>query len=285
MALPVKKIFIDTKYMTTDSQSTSNFKIQLNRSIEFPDDTSMFINNICIPHSWWTVEENFNDTMYLKATANGATYSGVWYKIIKLTPGIYNPSSLAAEIQTKMVAATNETTRTNIFNCTWNSANNLITISVNYLDTKFQILTSSDLKTKLNGSWLGPDFNINYLYDCNELISNLTSNTYDYNNPYKGVVNLQPIRNIYIHSGNLSVFQTMGPTPDACTCIKKVPVNADVGQYIFYDEFLMTDVLDCSKQSISVLEFTLRDSKGNIINLHNNNSSFSIGFVKQDMEF
>ena len=67
--------------------------------------------------------------------------------------------------------------------------------------------------------------------------------------------------------------------------LKKVPVNADVGQYIFYDKFLMTDVLDCSKQSISVLEFTLRDSKGNIINLHNNNISFSIGFVKQDMKF
>jgi len=284
MTLPVKKIFVDTKYMTSDSPSTSNFKMQLPRSIELPDHTSMFINNICIPHSWYTVEENFNDKLYIHIYSTSSSFSGVWYNICTLTPGIYNPTSLAAEIQQELKTATDTGSRTNIFTVVYNSLVNQITIAMNYSDLNFEILTTSQLKTKFNNHWLGADYDINNINDCNELISNLTPATYTNVFSFRGVVNLQPIRNIYIHS-SLGSYQTIGPTPDATTCIKKVPVSADVGNYIFYDEFLFTDVLDCSKQTLSLLEFSLRDSKGNLINLHNNNISFSIGFVKQDSNY
>ena len=108
----------------------------------------------------------------------------------------------------------------------------------------------------------------------------MTPAVYDNANSFTGVINLQPVRNIYIHSSTLGSFQTIGVQGEN-TCIKKVPVNVDVGYYIYYDEFLYNDVLDCSKQSFSVLEFQLRDSRGNLVNLHNNNISFSICFVKQ----
>ena len=41
--LPVKKIYIDSKYKTPDSISDSNFKFQLPQSVTLPDDCLFFI--------------------------------------------------------------------------------------------------------------------------------------------------------------------------------------------------------------------------------------------------
>ena len=38
-ALPVKKIYVDSRYMTNDSTSTSNFKFQLARNIFMPQNS------------------------------------------------------------------------------------------------------------------------------------------------------------------------------------------------------------------------------------------------------
>ena len=64
-ALQVKKIYVDSRYRTTDSVSDSNFRIQLGRNIYLPDNCIMHIENCVIPHSWYTIETGLNDTMYL----------------------------------------------------------------------------------------------------------------------------------------------------------------------------------------------------------------------------
>ena len=64
-SLPVKKIYVDSRYMTNDSTSTSDFKFQLSRNVFMPQNTVFYLEDVCIPPSWHTVEENFNDTMYI----------------------------------------------------------------------------------------------------------------------------------------------------------------------------------------------------------------------------
>ena len=282
-SLEIKKVYIDTKYMTSDSQSTSNFKYQLARTIDLPDKCQFFINNVTIPHSWYTIEKGLNDKLYMYVAPKTLTpdMSGVSWATITVSPGIYNPVELATELQNSINNTIVSTIRPSMFRVTYNSRSNTINITTGYTDINFKILTPIDLKTKMNGTWMGASYDVNYPHDCNELISNLESATYDSFTPFFGLCNLQPIRNIYIHSSTLGAFQTLGVQGES-TCIKKVPVNADVGMYIFYDEFLLSDVLDCSKQSFSVLEFQLRDSRGNLVNLHNNNVSFSICFVEQN---
>ena len=87
-SLPVKKIYIDTKYMTADSNSTSDFKFQLLYTIELPYNCSFMMQNICIPHSWFTIEQNLNDKLYFKCSASVGGFSGVFFELITLSPGI-----------------------------------------------------------------------------------------------------------------------------------------------------------------------------------------------------
>ena len=64
MSLPIKKIYVDTKYKSAGSASNSNFKIDLPISLSFPENTGFYIDDVCIPHSWYVIEENVNDKLY-----------------------------------------------------------------------------------------------------------------------------------------------------------------------------------------------------------------------------
>lgn len=59
--LPVKKIYIDSKFRRPDSISSSNFKVDLPYTLKLPESTIFFVDDVCIPHSWRTVEENMNN--------------------------------------------------------------------------------------------------------------------------------------------------------------------------------------------------------------------------------
>ena len=105
---------------------------------------------------------------------------------------------------------------------------------------------------------------------------------YDSNIPYvSGVLDLQLIRNIYMHSPNLGNFNTIGPNSES-TIIKKIPVTSDYNQMIFDAVMVGNDFLDCSKQTWRRLEFQLKNAKGEFINLHGGHVSFSIIFSQMN---
>ena len=55
--LPIKKIYIDTRFRTGDSRSHSDFSIDLPTTLLMPEDTGFYIDDVCIPHAWYTVNE------------------------------------------------------------------------------------------------------------------------------------------------------------------------------------------------------------------------------------
>ena len=63
MSIPIKKIYVDTKKKTQDSFSNSRFKWELPETISLPHNTIFYIDDICIPHSWYTIESNMNDRL------------------------------------------------------------------------------------------------------------------------------------------------------------------------------------------------------------------------------
>ena len=112
----------------------------------------------------------------------------------------------------------------------------------------------------------------------NDVLRNTEGNSkyYDQTVPYtSGVLDLQLIRNIYMHSPNLGNFNTIGPQNES-TIIKKIPVTADYNQMIFDAIMVGNDFLDCSRQTWRRLEFQLKNAKGDYINLHCGHISFSI---------
>ena len=138
-------------------------------------------------------------------------------------------------------------------------------------------MTDNDVRTKLNEIYL-LNYDVNNPQTINDILRNAEGNSIYYNstNPYNsGVLDLQPIRNIYICSPNLTSFNTLGPLGEK-TIIKKIPVTSDFNTVIFDQVMTSNDYIDSSRQTWQRLEFQLRDSKGNTINLHGSHMSFSI---------
>ena len=63
--LTYKKIFIDTKYRTQQSNSSADFSIDLNENLETPEGTRMYVTDISIPAVWKTTEINFYEYIYV----------------------------------------------------------------------------------------------------------------------------------------------------------------------------------------------------------------------------
>jgi len=123
MTFPIKKIYIDSRFSTPDSNSNSNFKIQLNRSVSLPKNTVFYFENFVCSHSFYTIETGITDSLYVKTDVN--------YLILKIPSGNYNGSSFAAQLQKTLNAATNAFTV--VFNLNLNN----LTISCDYLHFLF----------------------------------------------------------------------------------------------------------------------------------------------------
>ena len=58
--LPINKIYIDSRFESSDPASHSDFKIDLPLTFLMPEDTGFYIDDVCIPHSWYPVETGRN---------------------------------------------------------------------------------------------------------------------------------------------------------------------------------------------------------------------------------
>ena len=52
--------------MNQSSDSHSDFKIDLPYSVHFPEDTVAYIDDICIPVSWYTEDESRNNKFHFR---------------------------------------------------------------------------------------------------------------------------------------------------------------------------------------------------------------------------
>ena len=205
--LPIKKLYIDTKFKTADSNSNANFKIQLPQTLLMPDNAVFYVNECCIPHSWYTVETGVNDKFYFHVSDATFTSQNNNY-IVTLESKNYNGAELASALQTGMNSAV--TAQSNTFTVTYNAQKQTISIQSNYTAVTFRILTESDIATKRNGQWVGAIYDENNPHDITGLL-NLTQGTsplYTQASPLTTNISLQPVRNIYISSPKLGNFNT-----------------------------------------------------------------------------
>ena len=61
--LPLKKICNDSRHITKDSESSSNFKIDLPINLTRPPNTACYITDITIPVNWYTVQAGTCNTI------------------------------------------------------------------------------------------------------------------------------------------------------------------------------------------------------------------------------
>jgi len=274
--LPIKKIYIDSRFMSSDSKSSSDFKIDLPQNIDLPEDTVFYMDDICIPNSWYTIDEERNNKFYFKI---GST---VYVKTIPA--GNYSTTTFNAVI----VALMNTVQGTFTANVNINS--NTVGILTSIDSTNYQQIVDGKTVTYATTFEILTDFQLGILgypkpyQSINNYLNNEVAKVNTKASPYVSeYVNLNPVRNIYITSGNLGSYNTMSVSGER-GIIKKVPVRANYNEMIYDDAVLGIDYLSCSRQSLSRLEFQLKDVFGNLINLHGNHWSFSLIFTKMKEE-
>ena len=268
-ALPIKKIYCDTKFRRNDSKSTSDFKIDLPQTLKLPENCVCYIDDVSIPRSWFVVETCINDKLYLRLQySTGGIVSD---HIITLQSKNYNGAQFASELQGKLQVINNT------FTCLYDNQSMNVSISLANLDVKF--FTDAELMDSgFMVNWSGTVFNQKNLSSANELLTNVTPNVIGNTaSPAQYYINLTPIRNIYMRSPNLSSFNTIGCNGES-SIIKKIPINAGSGEMITSFITSSTDFIPCNNLTLRTIEIQLVDVDGNIINLHNNNMSFSILF-------
>ncbi len=274
--LPVKKIYLDSHFKTNDSVSESDCKFQLRETFTFPDNTIMFLDDIAIPHSWYSVISDINDKLYFMVYYDGSTDGFV----ATLTSQNYTGSELATEKATQMNAE--YTTLTNNFSASFSVLNQTITITSGEGTLAFKILTESEITADLNGSFNFPSYNASSPPDIVSKILKQTADTSTSSTTFtSGFIDLQPIKNVYIYCSNLSTFSTVAPVGGSGV-IKKVPVTQDTGYYIFDNIMNTNDYVDVSRLSIRMLHFQLKDKLSNVIPLNGSTWSASIVFAKND---
>ena len=278
--LPVKKIYVDSKYKTTDSVSDSNFKFQLPQTCYMPDDSKFFISDVCIPHTWNTIND-FNSKLYLRIVYTGGANPGLREDyILDLTQKSYIGTTFATMLKSKIQEKLPSITT---IQCTFDSTTNKLSLTIN-ADILFQFLTDKELIQDTIGAnnyaWNGTTYDKNDLKSANNIISNTQNSSiaHDNTHPFNNHLNLQPIRNLYLHSPNLGSFQTLGARGEQ-TIIKKIPVSSNQGEMIFSDYNPgSADMLDCSKQTLRQIEFRLTNVDGIEVPLNSNHCSFSVVF-------
>ena len=76
---------IDTKYKTADSVSNSDFKMELQQTLSFPDNGVFYNDDVSIPHSWCVIEKDIHDILYIQIISNNSLIDKVYS--IKIDPG------------------------------------------------------------------------------------------------------------------------------------------------------------------------------------------------------
>ena len=97
--LPVKKLYIDSKFRTADSRSTSSFTIDLKESLTMPDDALFFVDDVVIPHSWYLINSNDRKVFLRIFSAAGQTADRL--HVVELDEGNYDGEGLANIISRK----------------------------------------------------------------------------------------------------------------------------------------------------------------------------------------
>jgi hypothetical protein len=267
--IPLRKIYIDSRYKTNDSSSAADFRFQLNKNTFMPAGSEFCIDEINIPYAWNTIEANINDTLYMvwnpSAVSGPPTYSS-----IRITPKRYNGTDLAAELTAKLNVITNGWT------VTYNASANTLNFDSSQI-VFFKLLSDAELGKLPSTAF--PAMNPYDFKSCNDIIQ-IFPNTASGRTGVpitSGFLNLLNYQDLYLSSATLGNFDVMGVRGET-NVIRKVCVDSSWGYSIVDKNTHDEDWMSCSKLALSTLDFQLRDVRGNIVPLHGAHLSFTIRF-------
>ena len=274
MSLPIKKVYLDSRYKRYDSISNSNCKFEVKQPVHLPLKCVAYIDDIQIPHTWYNVSDT-NNKLYIRSLNSSSVQND---HIITMDFINDTLALLAIELNTKLSVVFCAT-----LTCSANERRGTISF-VSSTGNKHRIYSDEELYSGEIWSdfdWLDPTHTLDATnpLSMNDVIKVNGQTTYSSlgGTVETGFINLRSIHNIYVTSPNLGSFDTLGPRGEQ-NIVKKIPVSADWGYVIFDSVVSEHDYIDVSKRYFKTIELVLRDARGNVIDLNKSHWSVSIVF-------
>jgi hypothetical protein len=267
------KIFIDSRFKTPESQSDSDFTIELPENVELNDYTGGIVTDITLPHTWYNVSSN-NNRLFFRRVVSGEPADFM----VELIPQNYDIFELAAALEDRL----NTAVGSQAFAATSDVQAGCLVIQVLPATWTVDIFSDGELITRVNGTWRGPLYDVSNVKSLNSMlrINNRTNDPITSAAAFRtGFVDLQPLHSIYITSTKISNYSNLGPNGQR-NVLKKMVVNSNFGEVNTYDYAFQEDAVNLSGLSLKLLDFQLRDYNGNVIQLNGAHVSFSLLFVK-----
>jgi hypothetical protein len=270
--LDIKKVYIDTRYKTVDSNSDSDFFIELPLAVNIPDKCICYIDDIVLPVSW-TMIDNRNNKLYLGFKIGTA----IAEETVTIPSGNYNGITFgkASEIT---------------INTVLNPFSTRVDITYDNINNKISILMTDERET-VEGELeliIIPDDEVASLFSIHpsEILSvngvlMLKGASVIYPTiPKTFYLDMHTTRNLYLTSSSLGSFNTISNF-GLDSIIKKIPVRYNYNEMLFDGSEAGYDFLDISRSTLKRIDFKLLDSAGRVVNLNGNHFSFSLVFQEQ----
>ena len=278
MSLDVKKVYVDTRWRTSDSKSSTDFSIELPRSFTVPDNVVAYIDDIVLPVSFPTIYDR-NNTLYFEY----AYTSGNGFDSVAINTGNYTGATFSEALKNKLNAWAQAKfgLHANVFpfDVTYNVYDNSIELNVKVEFFAFTILSDDDLQQ----GYTSPGFTrapISNPKTINKVLQlNKTANLYK-ENPFHTFLDLHTTRNLYLTSSTLCAYNSISNFGND-TIIKKIPIKAGYNEMLYHDSGSGFDTLDVTPRTLRYIDFKLVNAYFDTVDLRGNHWSFSIIFAQK----
>ncbi len=265
--MDIKKVYIDTRFKTADSKSSSDFYVELPRALNIPDKCVCYIDDIVIPVSWTSIDAR-NQMLYLGIKIDDVVST----ETITFDTGNYTGVTFASAFESKVNAAL--------------LAYQLsLTVSYDIMNNKLEMVLSDDRSMVIGDAEIvilsDAEIDIANPKTLNGVLMLSTTANLLTGIAFSTYLDLHTTRNLYLTSSSLGSYNTVSNF-GYDTIIKKIPVRFNYNEMLFDNSESGYDYLDVSKRSLRRIDFRLQDSFSNIINLNGNHWSFSLIFQLLD---
>ena len=215
--LTYNKVYVDSQKRLPQSESSSDFIMQMNENLETHPNTVMYVMDEVIPQSYYTTPEGFYQFMYVIVynTSDGSVQA---YLKVDLKNQVFFAPQLVGRISNLLSQeAVNQSLPSDLFTSSYDSDQRRMILNITHNAYSFKVPTDKELQEST--IWSG-----NILEDpmsVNNLIGNYEA-TVPTNTTWRGsLMNLNPFNSLYIVSTELSDFHYSAPDGYSNSIIKK----------------------------------------------------------------
>ena len=281
--LTFKKVYVNSNYRLPQSNSSSDFIIELDTNFECPDGTRMYITEVSLPTVWKTTEVGFFEKFYAIFYDNTDTL--LRCVILDLSNKIYFAEQLSFDIVSKLNDAVRDLNANNdIFVYAYSSATRTVEIKVaDGLNFKLKIPTDEELSSYVGSEWNrgDADYNNTVPLSINYLLSNFVPTNGGLTTWTSSYLNLIPFRALYLNSPDLTDHKYSSPISYSSSIIRKILIDQQLGGVVndAHAGAMSEDYIDVSGKNLKRLSFRLTNEQNKTINLYNIPLEFSLLFA------